>query len=155
MSCNSASAWMPICSASLARGLSSDLRSPVSPGSTSFRRNLPPSVMRYGLERRLALLITRLVFITILSERSLIHFGEAQARLGWQAQVGGAVGANAHDHRTGGVACLRERRFDLGDAAGIHSLAAEPLRHEVPAHRAHLGAEAPSVEHLFVRHLHR
>src|SRR5262247_2663575 len=63
MSCSSASAETPMASASLARGLSSDVKSSVSSGSISFRRNLP-SVTRKGLASLRAVLIS--FFISLL-----------------------------------------------------------------------------------------
>src|SRR5512145_1623173 len=63
MSCSSASASTPMASASLARGLSSDVKSSVSPGSMSFRRNRS-SVTRKGLANLRAVLIR--VFISLL-----------------------------------------------------------------------------------------
>src|SRR5258707_3896948 len=66
MSCNSESASTPVSSASLARALSSDLSSPVSPGSTSFSRKSFPFRTRYGLDNLRAASITCLVFITCL-----------------------------------------------------------------------------------------
>src|SRR5262252_177808 len=51
MSCCSARRSMPMPSASFARGLSSEPKSSVSPGSMSFRRNFLPSVTRNGFAK--------------------------------------------------------------------------------------------------------
>src|SRR5690348_3098673 len=64
MSCNSASALTPICSPSFALGFASDLNPRVSPGSTSFSRNLSPSVTRNGLANMRAFLSSSCVFMT-------------------------------------------------------------------------------------------
>src|SRR5436190_4065487 len=63
MSCNSASASTPSCSAFFASFLSLALCLPVSPGSTSFSRNFFPLVTRYGLHNLRAASMTCLVFI--------------------------------------------------------------------------------------------
>src|SRR5262249_14242891 len=61
MSWSCASAWTPLTRASLARGLSSEPKSSVSPGSMSFRRNFPPFVTRNFLDKRRDLLTTFLM----------------------------------------------------------------------------------------------
>src|ERR1041384_3548665 len=63
MSCNWASAAIPMSSASLARGLSSDLRSSVSAASKFFSLKPFPSAMRNGSENWRALLMISFSFI--------------------------------------------------------------------------------------------
>src|SRR5215475_4580283 len=62
MSCNAASASIPVASASFAAGLSSDFKCRVSPGSISLRRNFLPSETRNGSARDFDLFMISLVF---------------------------------------------------------------------------------------------
>src|SRR5262249_1023781 len=75
--CNSASASTPLASASFARGLSSELKSRVSPGSMSLRRNLFPFETRNGSVNCLARSITSFFFI--LTHKLLIEISHLPA----------------------------------------------------------------------------
>src|SRR5438105_12700783 len=60
---------MPMASDSLERGLSSEVRLRVSPGLMSLSRKPPPWVTRNGSANVIALLISSLVFISVLSSQ--------------------------------------------------------------------------------------